>query len=215
MELILSCNGEHINTHCTTLWHCNDRLSDKGILDSLRLAGALKNEKIDFIFCSDIGFRRTTTDLIFSSLTDKSFQIIVDPNIREIWAEICSHLTRENLEKFGNDDPEQAAILSRLFIKSDTVEHSETKFEQSEQVYERCKVFVNELTKQYPSNAKVLIVGNPIVNSILISLLLKKKWEDSKFITIPCSITRFQHRANKRNLISFNQTEHLHWPLWF
>ena len=65
MELIITCNGEHVNTHCSTLGHCNDRLSDKGVLDSLRLAQALKKEKIDFIFCSDIGFRRTTTDLVF------------------------------------------------------------------------------------------------------------------------------------------------------
>lgn len=83
MELIITCNGEHINTHCSTLGHCNDRLSDKGVLDSLRLAQALKKEKIDFIFCSDIGFRRITTDLVFETLENDRFQIIVDPRIRE------------------------------------------------------------------------------------------------------------------------------------
>ena len=83
MELIITCNGEHVNTHCSTLGHCNDRLSDKGVLDSLRLAQALKKEKIDFIFCSDIGFRRTTTDLVFETLENDRFQIIVDPRIRE------------------------------------------------------------------------------------------------------------------------------------
>ena len=213
MEIILTCNGEHINTHCTTLGHCNDRLSEKGILESLRLAQALKDEKIDFIFCSDIGFRRTTTDLVFSTLTDKGFKIIVDPNIRELWAEICTNLTKENLEKLNADDPEQTAILNRLFIKTDTIEHSQTRDENHEQVYDRCKLFINELTKRYPSNAKILIVGNPIVNSILITLLLKRKWEESKYISIPCSISRLQYRENKRALSSFNQTSHLHWRL--
>ena len=124
MELLITCNGEHINTHCSTLGHCNDRLSEKGIRDSIRLAQLLKKEKIDFIFCSDIGFRRTTTDLIFECLEYDTFKIIVDPRIREKWAEICSKLTRETFEQSKETNPEQAKILSHLFIKSDSVEHS-------------------------------------------------------------------------------------------
>ena len=178
MELIITCNGEHINTHCSTLGHCNDRLSDKGVLDSLRLAQALKKEKIDFIFCSDIGFRRTTTDLVFETLENDRFQIIVDPRIREKWAEICTKLTRETFENTTGNNPEQVKLLSRLFIKSDTVEHSQTIEETWDQVRERCKLFLRELTKTYPSSSRILIVGNPIINSAIIATLLKKEGQE-------------------------------------
>lgn len=211
MEIILTCNGEHINTHCSTLGHCNDRLSDKGILDSLRLAKALKNEKIEFIFCSDIGFRRTTTDLLFESLKEHHFQVIVDPRIREKGAEICTHLTKENLAKAWESDPEQAKILSRLFIKSDTVEHCDASHEQSEQVRERCKAFIHDLVKTYPSNAKILIVGNPIVNSHLIALLLKEEGSEDKFLTPQCSISRYRFRGGRWETVVFNVVKHLYW----
>jgi len=29
MQLIITCNGDHINTHYATLGKCNDRLSEK------------------------------------------------------------------------------------------------------------------------------------------------------------------------------------------
>lgn len=210
MELIITCNGEHINTHCSTLGHCNDRLSEKGIRDSLRLAKALEKEKIDFIFCSDIGFRRTTTDLVFETLEHDSFKIIVDPRIREKGAEICSKLTRENFEKSSETNPEQARILSRLFIKSDTVEHSPTRDENSDQLRLRCQSFLQDLVKTYPSQAKILIVGNPIVNSFLIALLMNQEGKEDSFLTPPCSLSHYRFRENRRETLYFNHIDHLY-----
>ena len=197
MELLITCNGEHINTHCSTLGHCNDRLSEKGIRDSIRLAQLLKKEKIDFIFCSDIGFRRTTTDLIFECLEYDTFKIIVDPRIREKWAEICSKLTRETFEQSKETNPEQAKILSRLFIKSDSVEHSNMLNETTEDLRDRCQLFLHDLTKTYPREATILIVGNPIVNSFLIALLLKQEGKETQFLTPPCSLSRYRFREKK------------------
>ena len=211
MELLITCNGEHINTHCSTLGHCNDRLSEKGIRDSIRLAQILKKEKIDFIFCSDIGFRRTTTDLIFECLEYDTFKIIVDPRIREKWAEICSKLTRETFEKSSENNPEQAKILSRLFIKSDSVEHSNILNESIEDLRDRCQLFLNDLIKTYPREATVLIVGNPIVNSFLIALLLKQEGKESQFLTPPCSLSHYRFREKKRETLYINKLNHLYW----
>ncbi len=47
MHITLTCNGEYVNAHCWSLWHCNDRLSEKGILTSLRLAK--RTQKIRFL----------------------------------------------------------------------------------------------------------------------------------------------------------------------
>lgn len=54
MEVIITANGEHENAHCLNLGHCTDRLSEKGMIESFRLAKTIQQEKIDFIFCSDI-----------------------------------------------------------------------------------------------------------------------------------------------------------------
>ena len=95
MRIILTCNGEYINAHCPSLGHCNDRLSEKGILSSLRLAKELKNQIFDYIFCSDFGYRRTTTDLIVEELIYKNCKIIVDANLREKDAEICTQKSKK------------------------------------------------------------------------------------------------------------------------
>lgn len=212
MELILTSNGEHINTHCSTLGRCSDRLSEKGILDSLRLAKALSDQHFDFIFCSDIGFRRTTTDLIVESLDCEDYQIIVDPKLREKDAEICSHLTRESFEKAGSSDPEQAKILSRLFIKSDSIEHSEGSHESNEQLRERCQDFLQELIKTYPSEAKILIVGNPTLNSFLIALIQEEIGKEIQYFAPACALSHFRFRSGRWEILNLNQTEHLYKP---
>ncbi len=210
MELLLTCNGEHINTHCSTLGHCNDRLSEKGILDSIRLAQAIKDQKFDFIFCSDIGFRRTTTDLVVEFLQHEQYQIVVDPRLREKGAEICTHLTRETFEKTGESDPEQARILSRLFIKTESIEHTPIQDETTDQVRERCQQFLQDLMKNYPRSSKILIVGNPIVNSILVALMLKKEGKEHHFLTPPCSLSSYRFLDQKRETLKFNELHHLY-----
>lgn len=210
MEVIITANGEHENAHCLNLGHCTDRLSEKGMIESFRLAKTIQQEKIDFIFCSDIWFRRTTTDLVLETLKNQAPQIVVDPRLREKWAEICTHLTKENFEITSDSTPEQREILNRLFIKTDIMPHPTPKNESSEQVYERCKNFLNELTKQYPSSSKILIVWNPIVNWHLISLMKKKENNENSFLTTPCSISRYLYRGNHREEKEFNSTSHLH-----
>lgn len=209
MELLLTSNGEHINTHCSTLGRCSDRLSDKGIQDSLRLAKALEREKIDFIFCSDIGFRRTTADLIVEQLKSSRFQIIVDSRIREKGAEICSHLTKETFEKAGESDPEQAKILSRLFIKTDSVVHTPGTEESDDQLRSRSADFLNELSKTYPSDATLLVIGNPIFNSFFISLLKGESTREFQYLAPACALSRFRFRGGRREILSINQIDHL------
>lgn len=212
MQLIITCNGDHINTHYATLGKCNDRLSEKWILESLRLAKALKEEEFDFIFCSDFWYRRTTADLIVQELVHQHFQIIVDPNLREKDADICNNLTKENLLKQEKTiESNNTEILNRLFIKQDSIGGLQNTSESQNEVLSRVQAFLHDLTHQYPSTAKVLVVGSPIVNSYLITLLLWK--EDSMCaVTTPCSISRFQ-RLNERWIQeSFNERQHLYGP---
>ncbi|MDO4713248.1 MAG: histidine phosphatase family protein [bacterium] len=209
MQLLITCNGEHINTHCPDLGRCTDRLSDKGILESLRLAHRLKDQHFDFIFCSDFGFRRTSTDLIVEALRHKQFQIIVDPNMREKDAEICTQLTKDTLIKHSENNPEDSSILSRLFIKNDHLPSHTTTNETQEQVLARAKQVIYDLLHHYPSEAHILLVGNPIINSFLISILLGKKDYLGR-ITSPCSLSSYRSVQERWIEESFNMREHLY-----
>lgn len=211
MKITITCNGEYINTHYSTLGRCSDRLSERGILESLRLAQALKNEHFDFIFCSDFGYRRTTTDLIVEELKEQQFKIIVDTHLREKDAETCSQLTKENLIKHHSDSQEQNQILSRLFIKSESIPTLSNTTETEKEVIKRCEFFINQLVHTYPSNSHILIIGNPIINSFLIATLL---WENdyTQYITSPCSLSKFISNNGNRTKLSFNERQHLYWP---
>lgn len=215
MQLVITCNGDHINTHSTTLGKCNDRLSEKWVLESLRLAKALREEQFDFIFCSDFGYRRTTADLIVEELEHKNFHIIVDSNLREKDADICDKLTKEHLfnqeKKIGANPTD---ILNRLFIKQDGMSGFLNSNESQNEVLSRVQAFLWDLTHHYPSNASVLVVGSPIVNSYLISLLLGKQ-DSMCSVTTPCSISRFQHLNERWIQQSFNERQHLYGPSSF
>ena len=210
MELILSCNGQHINEHWVNIGHCNDRLSDKWIIASIRLAKVLKEEPIDFIFCSDIGDRRTTADLVAEELEEDKFHIIVDLGLREKSAEICGPEKKKHIKNTWGTDPEQNEILHRLFIKSETRESWIRLDETDQQVRERAKKFLRKLTKEYPSWALTLVIGNPIFNSFLVACILGQEGKEYNYITDPCSISRFLFREDKWHLIDFNNVKHLH-----
>lgn len=209
MHITLTCNGEYVNAHCTSLGHCNDRLSDRGILSSLRLAKELKNQIFDYIFCSDFGYRRTTTDLIVEELTYKDSKIIVDANLREKDADICTQKIKENLRQSSDPHPDNSQIISRLFIKSDIVPSDHKTSETTEQVLIRAQNFLHTLFHHYPSSANILIVGNPIINSFLIAQL-KGDSNFTQHITSPCSISTYEQKGNRWRELSFNDISHLH-----
>lgn len=209
MRIILTCNGEYINAHCPSLGHCNDRLSEKGILSSLRLAKELKNQIFDYIFCSDFGYRRTTTDLIVEELIYKNCKIIVDANLREKDAEICTQKIKENLIQSSDSHPESSQIISRLFIKSDTVPTTKNTSESSEQVLIRTQNFLHQLFHNYPSSSTILIVGNPIINSFIIAQL-RGSSNFTQYITSPCSLSEYEQKGNNWQQLRFNDISHLY-----
>lgn len=211
MEIFLTSNWEYINTHNKAVGHCDDRLSDRGVLDSLRLAKALKNEHFNFLFCSEIWFRRTTSDLVFEELIDKNIQIVIDQNLREKDAELCPKLTREELLR-GKPTTEQTDIVDRLFVKTSAVSYDPPQKEESdEQVRTRCKKFLIYLIKHYPTEANVLVVGNPVYNSYLLALLAWRPWLEKDYLSSYCSLSRITYRDNMWRLSIINKREHLYW----
>ena len=210
MEIVLTSNWEYINAHNKSVGHCDDRLSDRGILDSIRLSKALKDEHFSFIFCSEIWFRRTTADLVFENLVDKNLQIIIDQNLREKDADLCPNLTREELLR-GKVTTEQTEIVDRLFVKSSAVSYETSPIhETDDQVRVRCKKFLIYLIKHYPSDAKVLVVGNPIFNSYLLALLAGREWFEKDYLSSYCSLSNILYRDNMWRLSAINERQHLY-----
>lgn len=173
------------------------------------MAKELKNQTFDFIFCSDFGFRRTTADLIVEELTYKDSKIIVDERLREKDADICNHIVKEKMKTSYDSHPESEQILSRLFIKTESIPADTRGSETIEEVLNRSLDFLSDLLHHYPSESRVLIVGNPIINSFIISNIKGEK-EFTKYITSPCSLSSYEKRAERWIEHFFNQRDHLY-----
>lgn len=173
------------------------------------MAKELKNQTFDFIFCSDFGFRRTTADLIVEEMSYKESKIIVDENLREKDADICNHITRENLRVSQDPHPESSQIISRLFIKTESVPADVRGSETTEEVLKRALAFLSDLVHNYPSDARILVVGNPIINSFIIANIKGEK-EFTKYIASPCSLSLYEKRGERRIEKIFNHRDHLY-----
>ena len=71
----------------------------------------------------------------------------------------------------GDPNPENAQIISRLFIRNDSIPSEKKNSETIEEVLVRSQKFLHQLLHTYPSSANILIVGNPIINSFIIAQL--------------------------------------------
>lgn len=193
MEIIFVCNGNSLNTKIGSTGFCSDRLSETGVFQSLKLAKKLKDIPIDFVFCSDIGYRRTTTDYIVQELSHQDFQIHVDPRVREKNAENCSHLIKEFLNKQEETEtPANRVVLDRLFIKSDLSIDQPLNNETDNELTERASSFISFLLKTYPSNSTLLIVGSRVINSFMIKLLLRSNDSHKSFEMDDAAISWYQ-----------------------
>jgi hypothetical protein len=71
----------------------------------------------------------------------------------------------------GDPNPENAQIISRLFIRNDSIPSEKKNSETIEEVLVRSQKFLHQLLHTYPSSANILIVGSPIINSFIIAQL--------------------------------------------
>lgn len=160
MKIILVRHGETVeNVKGIRQGHSHGTLSKKGMKQARLLAKELKKYKIDAIYSSDLGRAANTARIIKRS--HKAALLILTKAMRERNPGIYN-LTPMDEEKRARE-------------ASDMPRHKwrPPKGESWEDVQKRAGKFLAMLKKKY-KNSTILLVGHGRVNSIIISMLLKK-----------------------------------------
>ncbi len=138
--------------------HYDADLSELGKEQSNQLKEAVKEQKFDIVFCSDLQRARKTAETAFGDKTE----IIFDSRLREI---NYGELTRQNEGKVSA-------------MKSGAVEKPFPKGESYRDVEKRIKNFLEEILKKYP-NKKIAIVAHQGPQLALDVLIKKLTWQEA------------------------------------
>lgn len=196
MKLILTRHGEtEENIAGIMQGHLPGKLSDSGIEQAKILALRLKDEKIDYIFSSDL-----------ARSVDTAKEIIkFHPNVP---VRFVKELREKNLGEF------QGKKKSELGFGKGQLADSilEPKYgETSEELYNRAKSFIVKIIAEY-HNDSVLFVGHNAINKAIIAVITGKKYNDiwSMENHNNTSVSIFEVNENMNHeIICFNCTNHL------
>ena len=171
MRLIITRHGETIeNKQGIMQGHLQGNLSENGRKQAKKLSERLKNEKIDFIYSSDLARAADTANEIAKYHKDIPVHFVEElreKNLGEYTGK--SWLEVSNFDELINSDDGRGGIESRKHAK------------------ERILGLLSLVTKKYPGKT-VLFVGHNGINKILIRAIL----EESNF---PCEDLVDQHNT--------------------
>lgn len=186
MRLILTRHGETIeNQENIIQGQTHGTLSPEGISQAEKLALRLKDEKIDYIYSSDLNRALNTAKTIAEF--HKNIPLILAKELRE-WN--LGEL--QGMKRDGRDlEPKQG----------------ETK----EELFKRGHDFINKIIKKHIDDS-VLLVGHNGINKAIIASIIGKTLEQSKDIERQknTAVTIFEINKDKKHHIHvFNCTKHL------
>lgn len=196
MRLILTRHGEtEENIAGIMQGHLPGKLSDSGIEQAKRLALRLKDEKIDYIFSSDLARSADTAKEI----------IKFHPNVP---VRFVKELREKNLGEFqGKKKSELGFKEGQLAASFLEPKNGET----SEDLYNRAKSFLDKVISEH-RNDSVLFVGHNAINKAIIAVITGKKYNDiwSMENHNNTSVSIFEVNENMNHeIICFNCTNHL------
>jgi probable phosphoglycerate mutase len=192
MRLIITRHGETLeNIKGILQGQLQGTLSKNGIQQSKKLANRLKDEKIDYIFSSDL--KRavdTTKEIIKYHLNSKLFYV--------------KELREKHLGEFQGKTREEVNWNSKTLTAP-----KEPKESESMEVFlQRVESFLDSVIENHYKDS-VLLVCHGGVTKVLIAHILGKNLSDIKRIK-NTSITIFEIEKDREpKLILFNSTEHL------
>lgn len=148
--------------HCETqenkrgivMGQLNGKLSNNGLVQCQKLAKRLKDECFDYIYSSDLKRAVDTTLEIANYHLQTPVQY--DKRLREI--------------NLGNSQGKLKSELSTDF-------RDEFNRESNSSLHNRAQRFIEMIFKG-KGNEKILIIGHAVVNSVLISIIKRKKKDD-------------------------------------
>ena len=169
-------------------------LSETGIEQAKKVALRLKDEKIDFIYSSDLDRAANTAKEIAKFHTDVPIKFVKD--LRE---KFLGEWQGKRKEELGFD---KTKSIATIFPKGG---------ETSEELFNRASSFLHRILSQH-LNDTVLFVGHNGINKALIAVITGKSPEDIKSIEHQhnTSINIFEIDENKNHKIHvFNCIKHL------
>lgn len=189
MELIITRHGEtEENKQGIIQGHLPGKLSEKGLEQVKKLSERFKDEKIDFIFSSDLARALDTAKETAKFHPEVPFEIKKD--LREIY--------------WGELQGKESSKLKELENHKEKIKDIET----IEETHKRAKRVIDYLLENHDGK-RVLIITHGVFQSVLINYLLSEE-PAKKQKTENTGVTIFRFSKNKKSeLVLFNCTKHL------
>ncbi|HZY96352.1 MAG TPA: histidine phosphatase family protein [Candidatus Cybelea sp.] len=198
MELILIRHGP-------TEWNALERfqgrsdipLSPAGLVDAHAIAAALRNERIDRIYSSDLVRALDTARIIGDA---SGTEIIADPRLREFdfgrWEGLTWHEIVAAYPELTGNRPTGARL------------YEPAGGETFAQVRRRVRSFLDDLQRQDPGARIVVVTHAGPLHAFLAELELTRTGGDFDRFA-PAGITRIAIDGRRARLIALNDMEHL------
>jgi len=149
MKLIIVRHGETIeNATSISMGHIDGTLTELGQSQAIKLVERLKNEKIDFIYCSDLGRTKATLSEIIKY--HSGVPVIYDQILRERGKGIYEGLPR-SVQK------EDRLAQNIDYFKFKPKDSTKYKGESFEDVKDRATRFARYLLRNHAENETILI----------------------------------------------------------
>tara|TARA_Y100000310_G_scaffold260603_1_gene269608 strand:+ start:12180 stop:12773 length:594 start_codon:yes stop_codon:yes gene_type:complete len=196
MRLIITRHGETEENKAGIMQgHLPGKLSAVGIEQAKKVALRLKDEKIDFIFSSDLARASDTAREIAKFHPNTPIEFVEDLKERNL-----GEFQGKKKSDFGWDAKDHKAT----YIES-------KDGETIEELYNRAESFLHKIISKH-HNDSVLFVGHNGINKALISVITGKKHEDIRGIDHQhnTSINIFEIDKDKNHkILCFNCIKHL------
>jgi len=174
-------------------WDCPG-LDDVGHEQALRVAEALKDEKVDFIYVSDITRAKQTAEKICNKI-GKDF--ICDERLREI--NVGSNAGRS----YKDVDEEKESLMVSKF------EYRHNDGECWADVVKRTKDFFDEIFEKHNGKSVMIISHGGVGRSLLSSIFGKHVSESDEYRHDNTGVSILENDGNGWKIVKLNSTEHL------
>lgn len=200
MKLIITRHGETIENNKKIMQgQLSGTLSELGLKQAKCLANRLKNEKLDFIYSSDLSRASYTAKEIAKHHINTKLKL-------------TKELRERNLGVWQGKTKKELNLLENTSIIKENIPCGET----IEELYNRANKFITKIIKKHKSKDNILIIGHYGINQVINFILTDKKNNNNFNIIIPeprldnASISIFEINKNKNNKTHlFNCTKHL------
>lgn len=196
MKLIITRHGETIENQKEIIQgHLPGKLSENGIEQSKKLALRLKDEKIDYIYASDLARAKDTVKEI----------IKFHPKIQ---INFVKELRERNLGEFEGKTKKELGMTGEMWS---LVTVNPKNGESREELFIRAEKFFDEVLKKHP-NETILFVCHNGIEKALVCVITGKQGKDipsiDNFKSTSISIFEIDKEKNYR-IHTFNCAKHL------